>query len=112
MHGQKKRRKRTLDGFIEIDGAALRWELLSEPQWTSEGSKGLCFSVKAEGGKHRELLLEYPFEQTGWRPQLPQRPAISSKLLEIDIRRAITAGWDCASRGKAFVFLVSQDTSS
>jgi hypothetical protein len=113
MHGQKKRRKRTAAGSLDIDGTALRWQLISEPQWTSEGSKGLCFSVTGES-EHtlRELVLEYPFEQTGWRPQLPQRPAFSSKMLEADIRKAIAAGWDPASRGKAFVFLVPRATQA
>ncbi len=62
MHGQKKRRKRSLDGSIAIDGVRFSWRLLSEPQWTSEhGYKGLCISVRTEDERHRELILEYPF---------------------------------------------------
>jgi hypothetical protein len=61
MHGQKKRRKRSLEGLTEVDGVRLSWQLVSEPQWTSEdGYKGLCISVRTEDGAHRELVLEYP----------------------------------------------------
>jgi hypothetical protein len=64
MHGQKKRRKRSLDGVVVIEGASLLWELLSEPQWTTEdGYKGMRVSVQAEDRRHRELLLEYPMPQ-------------------------------------------------
>jgi hypothetical protein len=36
MHGQKKRRKRTMEGLIVVDGTSLKWWLVSEPQWTTE----------------------------------------------------------------------------
>ena len=107
MHGQKKRRKRSLDGLISIDGVRLSWQLLSEPQWTTEhGLKGLCISVRTEDGRHRELILEYPFPKKpmGGVPQIPQRPKFSVKTIEADIRQAIVAGWEPESRGKAFIF--------
>ena len=94
MHGQKKRRKRTAAGSLDIDGTALRWQLISEPQWTSEGSKGLCFSVTGES-EHtlRELVLEYPFEQTGWRPQLPSgQPSPPRCWRRISERQLLRAG--------------------
>ena len=37
MHGQKKRRKRTIEGTITLEGVVLVWELLSQPQWTNSG---------------------------------------------------------------------------
>ena len=108
MHGQKKRRKRSLDGSITVDGVGLYWRLLSEPQWTSEhGYKGLCISVRTEDGRHRELVLEYPFPKkcrpNGMR-QLPQRPKFSEKTVEAGVRQAMDSGWEPASRGKTFVF--------
>ena len=110
MHGQKKRRKRTADGLFEIDGQLLRWSLVSEPQWTTEhGAKGICFSVQAQKGGHRELVLEYPFEQPGLRPEFPQRPALSAATLEADVRRVIAAGWKPLSRGKALLYLVPKE---
>jgi hypothetical protein len=46
MHGQKKRRKRTMGGSIAVDENGLRWSLLSEPQKTrAEGYRGLRISV-------------------------------------------------------------------
>jgi hypothetical protein len=96
MHGQKRRRKRTTNGSISVDGIKLHWELVSEPQWTTEhGYKGLCFSVQTEGAHHRELILEYqiPRKLTGIGiPQLPQRPKFSVKTIEADILRAMAAG--------------------
>jgi|SRR5579863_3950735 len=113
MHGQKKRRKRTRDGLIEVEESKLRWELLSEPQWTSEdGYRGLRISVRREEGRQRELVLEYPFppKTTGvGAPQLPQRPQFSVTQIETDVRRAIAEGWDPESRGKTFVFQAKKE---
>jgi hypothetical protein len=111
MHGQKKRRKRSLEGLIEMDGVRLSWQLLSEPQWTSEhGYKGLCISVRTEERSHRELILEYPMpnKRTGnGLLQLPQRPNFSEKTIDYGIRQAMVAGWEPESRGKAFVLKVT-----
>lgn len=108
MHGQKKRRKRSLDGLTTVDGVRLAWRLLSEPQWTSEhGYKGLCISVQTEDGHHRELILEYPFPKKfngAGLLQLPQRPKVSVKTIEADIHLAMAAGWEPDSRGKKFIF--------
>jgi len=107
MHGQKKRRKRSLEGLIEVNGVRLSWQLLSEPQWTSEhGYKGLCISVRTEDRVRRELILEYPMpnKRTGnGLPQLPQRPKFSERTIDEGIRQAMDAGWEPESRGKAFV---------
>jgi hypothetical protein len=103
MHGQKKRRKRTVEGSTTVDGIGLSWELISEPQITTEGLKGLCISVRNEAGNHRELILEYPFPRDRGI-QVPQRPKFSEKTVEADIRRALASGWDPESRGKTFVF--------
>jgi hypothetical protein len=109
MHGQKKRRKRFREGLIVVDGVRLNWKLVSEPQWTSEhGLRGLRISVRSEDGRHRELVLEFSFPNKGcgYRdliPQLPQRPQLSEKAIVINVRRAMTAGWDPDSRGKTFI---------
>jgi hypothetical protein len=61
MHGQKKRRKRTMEGLLSVDGNKLMWSLVSEPQWTSEdGYIGLCISVQTEDARHRELNFGIP----------------------------------------------------
>jgi hypothetical protein len=114
MHGQKKRRKRTLDGSIVLDGNTLSWSLLSEPLWSTEhGFVGLRIAVKAEDGAHRELILEYPYPKTkgGSELPLPQRPPISGKTVESDTRQAMAAGWDPNSRGKTFIHHVINASS-
>lgn len=111
MHGQKKRRKRTIEGFIDFDGTILRWRLLSEPQWSTEHQyKGLCIAVQVQDSSHRELILEYPFptNKHGSPLPLPQGPNLSEKLVELDVRQAAASGWNPASRGKTFVYQVPE----
>jgi hypothetical protein len=103
-----KRKKRTIVGAVMIDGVALDWLLISEPQWSNSGDgyKGLCISVKVAEEARRELLIEYPYptDRHGRPLPVPQRPTVSPKLIEEDIRSALKAGWDPSSRGKAFIF--------
>jgi hypothetical protein len=108
MHGQKKRRKRTIEGLITVEGTNLFWQLVSEPQWSTEhGYQGLCISVRTEDKRHRELVLQYPYprSKSGRYLPLPQRPKFSERSIETEVRRAIGAGWEPTSRGQAFVFL-------
>ena len=108
MHGQKKRRKRTLAGTIEVEGTDLIWQLISEPQYSKEhGYQGLSISVRTKDEAHRELILQYPYPKakTGRHLPLPQRPNVTARSIEIEVRRAISAGWEPTSRGQAFVFL-------
>jgi hypothetical protein len=68
-------------------------------------------SVHVLGGHNRELILEYPFPKkrnSVGLPQIPQRPKFSPKTVEVDVRKAVAAGWDPASRGKAFIFKVPE----
>jgi hypothetical protein len=54
----------------------------------------------------RELHLEYPAwvkEKVGIKYSEPARPTILAAKVEQHIRQAMEAGWDPASRGKAFV---------
>jgi hypothetical protein len=107
---QRQRGKRGIEGSLTIDGVDLNWELVSEPQFTSSREwKGLCISVRTEDGRHRELILQYPFPKKTNElgiPQLPQRPKFTEKTVESDIRQAMASGWDPESRGKTFVFRV------
>jgi len=87
----------------------LNWTLASEPQWSNSGGgyKGMCVSVQVSDQSRRELIIEYPYprDKRGKHMPLPQRPPISSSMVETSIRQAVSAGWDPNSRGKAFVFL-------
>jgi hypothetical protein len=117
MHGQKKRRKRSITAEVEIDGFKLCWQLRSEPQASTEhGNEGLSIAVERIDGSFRELILEYPIPmQQRWGMAMPkyfpQRPKVSAKMVEADIRSAIAAGWDPTSRGKAFIFQVPESSN-
>ena len=106
--GQKHWRKRSIKGAADIDGAALLWELASEPSWSNSGDgyKGMCIAVRVADAARRELIIEYPFPtgKDGRPLPVPQRPPLSQAMVESSIRDAIKAGWDPDSRGKAFVF--------
>jgi len=109
--GLKKRRKRTIEGAALIGDVSVVWELTSEPQWSNSGDgyKGLCISVRVTDEARRELIIEYPYPTGGdGRPlPVPQRPNVTSKLVEASIQQAMDAGWDPSSRGKAFIFCPS-----
>jgi hypothetical protein len=96
-----KRKKRELSGTLEVGGYPLRWSLKSEQIWDPQGAHvGLRLSVEREDEAHRELVLEYPFQE-GSRIA---RPEIDRDRLGQDIRRAMDAGWNPKSRGRPFHF--------
>jgi hypothetical protein len=111
--------KRSAEGAVIVEGVKLRWNIHREPQWcTADGWKGLAIAVCLEGGKGRELILEYPFPKKGRRlridgktylvaPNPPVRPTISKQQIEV----AMAAGWNPTSRGKAFAFQVSESSN-
>jgi hypothetical protein len=96
-----KRRKRELGGRLEVAGYPLRWSLKSEQIWDPHGAHtGLRLSVEREDEAHRELVLEYPFQEGG----RIARPDIDKEGLSRDIRAAMDAGWNPKSRGRPFTF--------
>jgi hypothetical protein len=110
VHGQKKRRKRTLQGTITVEDLILNWRLVSEPLWsTDHGYKGVCIAVQTEDETGRELILQYPYPTNSFGSPLPlpQRPRVSEKSIQEDVRQALVNGWDPQSRGKAIVNLLS-----
>lgn len=110
MHGQKKRRSRTLEGSIALGEVVLDWHLTSEPLWsTDHGHKGACISVQAQDEGGRELILQYPYPTNSYGSPLPlpQRPRISEKAIQEGVQQALKDGWDPHSRGKAIVFRAS-----
>jgi len=106
------RSQRNLEESITVGGVALIWRLHREQQWcTADGWKGVSIHVRVAEGIRRELHLEYPAVKTqklGYtrtdRVVVNIRPA---KVLH-HIGEAMEAGWDPASRGKPFVFEVSE----
>jgi hypothetical protein len=115
--GQKRWGKRSINAQVEIDGFKLRWELRSEPQLSTEhGHEGVSLSVQRVDGSFRELILEYPIatqERFGMTmpKYFPQRPKLSAKLVEADIRKAMTGGWNPETRGKPFIFQVPENSN-
>jgi hypothetical protein len=108
VHGQKKRRKRSLEGKLSVGDMILNWQLISEPLWsTDHGYKGLCISVALDGQRAaRGLILQYPYptNEQGSPLPLPQRPKLSDKMIESGVQQALGDGWKPDSRGKQFVF--------
>ena len=106
------RAKRSIQSEIDIDGLRLTWSLQREQGWCGEDKwRGIAIRVQVAGVARRELLLEYPVvrtEKDGWTRVDPQRPAIHAKRVATHIRAALEAGWDPNSRGKAFVYQVSE----
>ena len=93
---------------MTVEGVALVWELLSEPQWSNSGDGyiGMRIGVRVANATTRELVIEYPFptDRRGFPKSVPQRPEVSQPMVERSVEQALAAGWDPQSRGKAFVF--------
>ncbi|MEI9994986.1 MAG: hypothetical protein WDM91_10360 [Rhizomicrobium sp.] len=106
-----KARKRSAGATVEIDGHLLCWTLLREAQYTSsDGYKGMAFSVRAEGRKvFRELVLEFPFPKRKYRFAHQEKERISPQIVEAGIRQAMAAGWDPVSRGRVFAYQVEAE---
>lgn len=107
-----KFKKRVIKENVTIDGFDLVWELRSDPLYTSElGYRGLCIAVRMAEGVKRELIMEYPAPKK--RPaglaHVPEHPKIIPEVVEADIRRAMDAGWNPASRGRTFTFPVPDE---
>jgi hypothetical protein len=100
-----KRRKRELEGTLEVEGFPLRWTLRSEQIWDAHGDHlGLRLSVERADEAHRELILEFPFqEMPGGKTE---RPDVDRDGLADAVRRAMDAGWKPKSRGRPFTFQV------
>ncbi len=98
-----KKRKRELTGVLEIDGFPLRWTLRSEQVWSPDGEHiGVRISVERSDEPHRELILEYPFQDLG----KTGRPEIDQDRIAGDIRQAMEAGWKPKSRGRPFIWVL------
>jgi hypothetical protein len=105
-----KKAKRSVESAVTIDGYDLVWTLEREPKWHTDGYKGMAISVTLAEGNARELLLEYPYPKFKPGPQRKaERPRILPGVIERDIRAAMEAGWDPASRGRVFAFQVEEE---
>jgi hypothetical protein len=107
------RSKRSIEVAITIDGFALVWNLHREQQWTDDGElRGVAIHVKAAEGIRRELHLEYPGvisqQKASFVKADPGRPTIVAAKIAAHIREALAEGWDPASRGKPFLYEVSE----
>jgi len=104
-----KRKKRELSGSLVVEGYPLRWSLKSEQIWSPAGDHvGLRLSVERQDEAHRELVLEYPFQEGS----KISRPDIDRDRLGKDIRSAMDAGWNPRSRGRPFHFALRLDSDA
>jgi hypothetical protein len=104
--------KRSIQSAVTIDGTALEWHLHREQLGEDdEDARGLAIHVRVAEGTRRELHLEYPAAKSQkagylWTP--PPRPTIVAAKVVAHIREAMEAGWDPGSRGKPYVYHVSE----
>lgn len=106
------RPKRKIEHTVTIGDFNLIWNLHREQQWcTADGWKGVAIHVCVAEGTNRELHLEYPAMKTqkvGYTRIEPIQVNIRPGAVQEHIRQAMEAGWDPVSRGKPFVFEVSE----
>lgn len=93
-------------GTVEVDGEKFDWELLTEPQLSSDdGWKGMTISLR-QHDMTREAVLEFPTPQRLLRGLPKGRLQINDTIAARGVRSALTAGWEPSSRGKPTVFMV------
>src|SRR5580692_12921887 len=107
------RPKRSIESEVNIGGVRLIWRLHREQQWcTVDHWRGVSIRVISLDGEHRELFLEYSTVKNQRthhsRVTWSTRPRIDPKRVEAHIRMALAAGWDPSSRGKPYVYQVSE----
>jgi hypothetical protein len=98
-----KPRKRSAGGKIVIDEQEMTWSLLREAHYSTEGYKGMTFTVRAEGERtFRELIIEFPYPER--KPGFHQeKERILPQHVEAAVRLAIEMGWRPRSRGRSFI---------
>ena len=106
------RAKRLIESAVTIDGFSLIWRLHREQQWSAvDESKGISIHVRVSEGVRKELHMEYPLEMThraGAIRRTPVQPRILPAKVEAHIREAMADGWDPASRGKPYVYVLEE----
>jgi hypothetical protein len=101
---------RSSEKTIKVGEHELAWHIYRLPQYcTVDGYKGLTLYVELAQEPQRALIIEFPLK-TGIRRNNPilQRPKVSDKDVATVISSAMKAGWNPESRGKPFVFQVSE----
>jgi hypothetical protein len=101
-----KPRKRAAGGKLTIDGIEMTWSLMNEAHYSSDGYKGMAFTVRAEGQRtHRELILQFPYPER--KPGFHQdKERIVPEKIEAAIQLALGMGWRPKSRGRSFILVL------
>ncbi len=113
------RKKRDIGGIVTVEGVPLRWSVKSEPgRQATGGDVGWRLSIVRHDEartRHgdlkawRELVLQYPFEQKQHHAsRFPDKPKVDPIELAHTIRLAMDAGWEPASRGRAFELILEE----
>ncbi|HEX2590171.1 MAG TPA: hypothetical protein VHL34_01675 [Rhizomicrobium sp.] len=98
-----KPRKRQASGKVMLGEQEVVWELLREAHYSSDGYKGMVFTVRAQGERtYRELLLQFPYPER--KPGFHQdKERIVPQTIEAAINLAVEMGWRPKSRGRSFI---------
>src|ERR1700743_638216 len=101
-----KSRKRSAAGKGTIDGVEMSWSLMNDGHYSSEGYKGMAFTVRAEGERtYRELILQFPYPER--KPGFHQdKERIVPEKIEAAIHLALGMGWGPKSSGPPFLLLL------
>ena len=96
-------------GTVEVDGDKYDWELLTEPQLSSDdGWKGMTVLLR-QHDMSREAVLEFPTPKRLMRGLPKGRLHINDTIAARGVRSALAAGWEPGSRGKPTIFMVDAD---
>lgn len=95
---------------VRVANQEFQWHVQRRTQWcSSDGWKGLALHLELAHEPQRALILEFPFRVVSHH-SCPhrQRPSVTEKDVEAAIAAALAAGWKPESRGKVFVFEVTE----
>lgn len=93
-------------GALKVDGQSYEWFVQREPQWcTADGWRGMIICIR-QAGEQREALLEFPMPISGNGSKQRRRPEIHNAIVANGVRAALAVGWNPASRGKPFTYMV------
>ncbi|MBW3635941.1 MAG: hypothetical protein KY445_05665 [Armatimonadetes bacterium] len=108
---QGMKRADSSDQTVRVANQEFRWRVHRQPQWcTADGWKGLALHVELAREPQRTLIIEFPFKVINHRNEPgKQRPKVTRKDVIVAISAALEAGWNPESRGKKFVFEMTDE---
>jgi hypothetical protein len=97
---------KAVSGAITVRGIEYEWHVhrVGGSSSAYDNYRGLAIAVVLAAGRTKELRVEFPFKEYGYK--LPTPKAAFERRLEAIVVEALDAGWEPESRGKPFVYQV------